>query len=241
MAKTEYIIFGSQPRLRKLASPCINLEGQLFSAKKSISYLGCHLDSSLSGESMALNTMSKVNGRTKFLARKAHLLDLVSLRILANSLVSCCFDYAICSWYGGLTKVLKDKLQVSQNKLIRLTLGLAPRTHVGKQHFQLLGWLPLEARSVQLQLNIVHNIYNNRAPDYLKNYLQRNRDMHTHNTRASIADLCIPRFKTNMGKCSFKFWGATNWNLLPPLIKCISSRHNFKKKVKSWLLDKVNN
>lgn len=79
MAKTEYILFGSQPRLRKLASSNIDLGGQTFPAKTSVSYLGCILDSSLGGETMALKTMSKVNGRTKFLARKAPFLDTASL------------------------------------------------------------------------------------------------------------------------------------------------------------------
>ena len=239
MAKTEYVLFGSKPRLCKLVSPTIVLEGQSFVAKASVSYLGCHLDSSLGGETMALKTIQKVTGRTKFLARKFPFLDQSSLFLLANSLVSSCFDYAISSWYGGLTKVLKDKLQISQNRLIRLTLGLAPRAHVGKSLFLKLGWLPVHARFVQLQLNMVHNIYNNRAPEYLSSHFQRCGDTHSHNTRASTADLRLPCFKTNMGKCSFKFAGASNWNMLPLQIKDTNSLGVFKKKVKQWLTDKI--
>lgn len=239
-AKTEFILFGSQPRLRKLTLTDIDLGGQIFSAKSSISYLGCSLDSNLGGKSMALKIMGKVNGRTKFLARKAQFLDSASLRLLANSLVSCCFDYAICSWYGGLTKALKDHLQISQNKLVRVVLGLASRDHVGKQHFQQLGWLPLEARSVQLQLRVVHNIYNKRAPEYLRDYFQRTGDRHAYHTRASRADLCLPTcFKTNMGKSSFRFEGALNWNKLPLDFKNTSSQHLFKKKVQTWLSDNL--
>ena len=92
MAKTEYILFGSKPRLSRLSSPDIVLGGQIFPAKNSVSYLGCILDSSLGGETMALKTISKVNGRTKFLVRKAPFLDAASLYLLASSLVLCCFD-----------------------------------------------------------------------------------------------------------------------------------------------------
>lgn len=239
VAKTEYIVFGSQPRLRRLKSPYIDLGGQHFTAKSSVSYLGCLLDNNLGGESMALSIMGKVNGRTRFLARKAQLLDSECLRLLANSLVSCCFDYAMCSWYEGLTKALKDKLQTSQNKLIRVVLGLEPRDHVGRQQFQQLGWLPLEARSVQLQLRVVHNVYHNRAPEYLGDHYKRSGEAHGHYTRASQLDLCLPRFKTNLGKCSNKFSGAANWNRLPPQVKAIASQPLFKKKVKTWLLDNV--
>ena len=144
-----------------------------------------------------------------------------------------------CAWFGGLTKTLKAKLQVSQNKLVRLTLGLAPRAHVGKEHFQELGWLPLKARKKQLMLGIVHNITTNRAPEYFSNYLPRRGDAHAHNTRASIADLCLPRFRTKTGKRSFKRCGAKYWNALPPNFKALENRLTFKKNVKTLFLNQV--
>ena len=147
--------------------------------------------------------------------------------------------FRLVSWYGGLSKALKDKLQVSQNKLIRLVLGLSPRDHIGKERFQQLGWLPIDARAVQLQLSMVYNICNNRVPVYLKDYLKRSGDTHDHHTRASVADLCLPRFKTKMGKNSFRFSGAVNWNMLPLEIKSISSVCSFKTKVQSWHRENV--
>ena len=137
---------------------------------------------------MASKVMSKVNGRSRFLARKAPFLDAVSLRLLANSLVLCCFDYGLGSWYGGLTKALKDKLQVSQNRLVRVVLGLTSRDHVGKLQFQQLGWLPLEARAVQLQLGVVHNVCHHKSPAYLKKHFIRSRDAHAYYTRATFGN-----------------------------------------------------
>ena len=147
MAKTEFIVFGSKPRLHKKELSSISLGGQLFPAKPSVTYLGCCLDSNLDAGSIASKVMSKVNGRSRFLARKAPFVDAVSLRLLANSLVLCCFDYGLGTWYDCLTKALKDELQVSQNRLVRVVLGLTSRDHVGKLQFQQLGWLSLEASS----------------------------------------------------------------------------------------------
>ena len=147
VAKTVFIVFGSKPRLHKKELSSISLGGQLFPAKPSVTYLGCCLDSNLDGGSMASKVMSKVNGRSRFLARKAPFVDAVSLRLLANSLVLCCFDYGLGTWYDCLSKALKDKLQVSQNRLVRVVLGLTSRDHVGKLQFQQLGWLSLEASS----------------------------------------------------------------------------------------------
>ena len=109
---------------------------------------------------MASKVISKVNGRSRFLARTAPFFDAVSLRLLATSLVLCCFDYGLGSWYGGLTKALEDKPQVSQNRSVRVVLRLTSRGHVGKLLFQQLGWRPLEARAAQLQLRGVHNVCN---------------------------------------------------------------------------------
>ena len=240
IAKTEFIVFGSKHRLERRTLSSINLGRQVFHAKPSVIYLGCSLDSSLDGESMALKVMSKVNSRTRFLSRKAQFLDTASLRLLANSLVSCCFDYGLCSWYSGLSKALKHKLQVSQNKLVRVVLGLGPRIHVGKHQLQQLGWLPLEAREVQLQLRMVHNICNNKAPAYLSNHFVKSRETHSYNTRASLTDLRLPSFNLDtFGKCTFKYRGAVNWNKLPSEIKVISSNSYFKKMLKSWLIDNL--
>jgi len=50
--------------------------------------------------------------------------------MLALALVQCHFDYACSSWYSSLTKKTQSKLQVSQNKLIRIILKLPVRTHL---------------------------------------------------------------------------------------------------------------
>ena len=141
--------------------------------------------------------MSKLNSQTRFLVRKAPYLDSVCLRLLATTLVLRCFDYGLGSCYSGLNKALKDKLLVSPKRLVRVVLGLASIDHVGKHHFQQRGWLPLEARSVHLQLRVVHNVCNNKSPAYHKNHFTMTRDTNAYHTRASTADLFWPKFKTN--------------------------------------------
>ena len=124
VAKTEFIVFGSKPRLhKKELQVSASVGSSSLSSRHSVTYLGCSLDRNLDGESMASKVLNKVNGRSRFLDRKATFLDAVSLRLLANSLVLCCFDYGLGSWYVAL----KDKLQLSQNRLVRVVLGLTSR------------------------------------------------------------------------------------------------------------------
>lgn len=57
-------------------------------------------------------------------------------------------DYSICS--GFRQKTLEEELQISQNELIRVVLGLSSRAHVGKQ-MQKLRWLTSKTGVKQLQ------------------------------------------------------------------------------------------
>ena len=64
------------------------------------------LDESMSGETMALRVIKKINSRLKY------------------------------AWYPNLSKKLKNKLQVTQNKFIRFCLKLQSSEHISNEHFQ---------------------------------------------------------------------------------------------------------
>ena len=57
-----------------------------------VKYLGCILDQSLSGESMALNVIDKVNSPLKFLHRRNRFLTPPLSRLLCNALIQPLFD-----------------------------------------------------------------------------------------------------------------------------------------------------
>ncbi len=73
---------------------------------------------------------------TTFLARHVSFLDKQLMKLLASCLVSCHFDYACISWMSDLSRGWLDKLQKSQNKLIRLVSGFSRFTHVEVSHFR---------------------------------------------------------------------------------------------------------
>ena len=82
-------------------------------------YLGCILDQSLSGESMGLNVIDKVNSRLKFLHRQNRFLTAPLRRVLCNALIQPLFHYDYTAWFSNLSKRLKLHLQASQDKCIR--------------------------------------------------------------------------------------------------------------------------
>ena len=61
------------------------------------------------------------------------------MKVLATALIQCHFDYASTSWFGGLSKFMKGKLQIAQNKLIRVVL-----LHLHCLLFGVLGWVSVQ-------------------------------------------------------------------------------------------------
>ena len=75
---------------------------------ENVKYLGCILDQSLSGESMALKVIDKVTSRLKFLHKqKTHFLTAPSRRLLCKALIQTFFDYPCTDSFLNLSKRVK--------------------------------------------------------------------------------------------------------------------------------------
>lgn len=83
----------------------------------------------------------------------------------------------------------------------------------------------------QIRLGLVYRSIYGPAPRYLSDYFPRVRDAHNHSTRSGVADVCLYRFRSNAGKGTFLYTGASEWNELPLPIKTTSSLDSFKKNV----------
>ena len=99
------------------------------------------------------------------------------------SLIQCHFDYACSFWYPGLSKLLKNRLQVTQNKIVRFVLKLDPRSHVGNEEFKSLGWLPMHRRVDQIILNHVFKINTGKSADYMHEHFIPASSIHSYGTR----------------------------------------------------------
>lgn len=113
LGKTEAILFGSKIKLRRSPGFKVLVGDSEINVKDSVSYLGCVLDSHLSGVGQAQKVLTKVNQRVRFLSRISKFLDKKAMLTLASALIQPYFDYACCSWYNGVSKHLKHRLQTA--------------------------------------------------------------------------------------------------------------------------------
>ena len=125
---------------------------------------------------------------------------------------------------------------MTQNKTVRFIKNLGPRTTIGKQELQSLGFLNVEHKIKQLRLNHAHKIFNNKCPSYLNNNFVKINDHHNYNTRPSPFNFVTTKIKgTESTTCYYN--AIRDWNSLPDTIKSITHIKRFKIEVKRHLLD----
>ena len=233
--KTKCILFASKNKVKKAAPLNINYKGVVIKQHSKVNYLGCILDETLSGESMGLHVLKKLNSKLKFLYRKSKFLSPFLRRLLCNALIQPHFDYACTAWFPNLNQSLKKKLQTNQNKCIRFCLQLGNRSHIGLDEFKAINWLNVNERFDQCVSSSVFKFFNNKSPTYMAEiYIPV-----TNNgiaTRNRFLKLKQPSRRTRQGQNCLSFVGPSIWNKLPEKIKESKSLNNFKHKIKDYFL-----
>ena len=98
------------------------------------------------------------------------------------SFIQCYFDYACSFWYPGLSKVLKNKLQVTQNKIMRCVLNMYSMTHEGPDVIKSLAWLPVSKRVDKIILNHVFKVKSGQSPDNMVEHIIPASFIHSYGT-----------------------------------------------------------
>ena len=195
-------------------------------------------DQNMSGATMATKVVKKVNARVRFLYRVSKYLDVKTLKLLAAALVQSHFDYGSAAWYSGISNHWKSKLQICQNKLIRVVLKLHPQCHIDVNHFSCLNWLPVCQRVSYIKACHIRRILSGSAPSYMLNNVIYSYNIHSHNTRSNGASLVLPHFRTKLGQNSFIYSAVSIWNNLNSSVQSCDDLNRFKSKCKSCLFQK---
>ena len=197
--RTKSILFASKFKIKKVRKLNIKYGNIQIKQHSKVKYLGCILDETMSGETMALSVINKINNNLKFLYRKNRFLTPTLTRLLCNALIQPHFDYACSAWYPNITKKLKNRIQTSQNKCIRFCLQLDKTTHMSHKEFETLNWLPVTERFNQCINSIVFKYVNDQCPNYLNEVFQIAPENNIQ-TRGSFLKLKSPSAKPTQVK-----------------------------------------
>ena len=231
--KTKSILFGTKFKVKKVRKLNIKYGDIQIKQHSKVKYLGCMLDETMSGETMALSVINKINNKLKFLYRKNRFLTSTLRRLLCNALIQPHFDYACSAWYPNLTKKLKNRIQTSQNKCIRFCLQLDKMTHTSHKEFETLTWLPVTDR-----FNQCIKFVNNQCPNYLNEVFKAASENNIQ-TRGSFLKLKCPSRKTNADQITLFYIGPTIWSKTSDTLKRTKNHNTFKHILKEHYLKEL--
>ena len=150
------------------------------------------------------------------------------------------FDYACSAWYPSLNKRLRSKLQILQNKCIRFCLNLNNRTHIGRNEFEQISWMPVNDRFKQIINSISFKFCNNTSPPYMNDVFKPAGQPNT-TTRASLLKLNQPLRRTNHGQNNISYIAPIIWNNLPNSLKTSDNLNTYKHRVKEHFFYQIRN
>ena len=233
--KTKVIIFASKLRSKNVRQLNIRYNHINIKQHSQVTYLGCVLDETMSGESMALKVINKINGKLVFLNTKKRNLTKEFRRILCNALIRSHFNYACPAWYPNLNEKTKKKIQIMQNKCIRFCFKLDKMHHISEEEFKLINSLPTSTRADRYINTMIYNFVNNACPYYLNEIFEFVPHCRI-GTRSHFSKLKNPFRKTNTRRKTIYYIRPSIWNSLPDSLKKVNNLNTFKHNVKKHYL-----
>ena len=230
VAKTEFLLIGTRQRLALLNElPILKIGENIVKNVSTTKTLGVIVDQNLSWEDHIEHITKKVVSGLGAIKRIKPFVPENTLLYIYNALIRSHFDYC-CEVWGCVGKVLKDKLQVLQNRAARLILGTDNRTssHLVRG---LLNWDNLEEMRNKRKALLMHQVFNKTAPERLVNLFSLLSNKTNYDLRGASHKFTFPLPKTECLKKSFSYNGAEVWNSLPLELREIQSFTSFKKKL----------
>ena len=206
-----------------------------------ITYLGCILDETMSGEPIAYKTIKKINSRLNYLFRAKHFLTPRLIRqLLCKALIQPHFDYVWTVWYPSLIKKLKNKIQTTKNKCVQFCLNLEKIARLSQNEFEKLNWLSISDRFNQCVLLITFKFVNKIRLNYLNEVFmwatESNRTL-----RNDYRKLKHPFHKTAASQNLFSFLGPSKWKKLFEFKKKLHKIDTFKQNLNKKYLAQLTN
>jgi len=128
-----------------------------------------------------------------------------------------------------------QKLQLVQNFVARIISGATKFEHTTPSRKN-LGWLPVKKQAYLRDAIFAFKCMTGCAPTYLTSQFATRRHISDRTTRNS-QQLNIPLFKTAAGQRSFHYRIVNLWNWLDKELILCKDVANFKKTLKSRMLD----
>ena len=226
IAKTEFMVIGSNQRVHALSNNQINseIDGKSIKRVNEAKSLGLLIDEHLSWTKHIDEKSKTISSAVGALKRIRPFISESSALQIHQALILPHFDYCSSVW-DELNVTLSDKLQ---NRAARVITGSSYDTSTSFL-LKRLHWDNLSTRRKKLKAMLMFKTIKGLSPMYLQNLFSIRST--SYNLRDSEIKLDLPKPRTNYRKRSFGDSGALLWNSLPVNLRKIDSLGCFKREI----------
>ena len=237
--KTNFIIFHTHKK-KVLVEQVRELKVYDYSIKRvnCVKYLGMHIDDQLKWDQHVNNLCITLTKNFHIFYSLREILNPNLKRQLYFSMVYSRIIYGIVI-YGACRSSLLKKIQVLQNKLLKVLFKMPFRTDTTKMHLDLDILKVHDIYRYQIK-KFVYESLNESCIVQFHKYYRYNNAIHDQNTRQQN-ELYKPRIKTNYGKSSLRYYGVVLWNRVDIKIRRSTTLDSFKGALRQTIIDSYRN
>ena len=189
----------------------------------------------LHSESSLLKSLTKRLNALKMISKVASF----KTRLMVENGIFCSKVLYCLPLFGGTEEFVLNSLQVIQNEAARVVTKL-DRFTSSLQLLRQTGWLSVRQLVFLYSVLLVVKVQTSKKPAYLAECLKSD---YKYNTRISRQNLIQwgPEFraKKTLTHCSWRWYGAANFNRIPQDLRRISDLRIFKTKLIPWIKDNI--
>lgn len=201
-----------------------------------VKYLGLILDSGMTFSSHVENLIAKLNYIRYNIRRNSKYLNTTTKYKMYNSLIASHLNYLPAFW-GQTTAQIINKLQIAQNKVIKVLFNKPPSSDT-RQLYNDLNLLKIKELVYLDSVKLIYKIKNNLVDTGIN--LRYASDVHTHHTRSRYNIYILPTAR-NIPRRKITYQAATWFNELTNNITGSDTIKVFTSKVKDQLFQRRQN
>ena len=219
--KTEFMIFGTNPRLKKLSNPPINLSYRNVPVfyTTTYTYLGVLLNSTLNLSEHLTKSFRKSAGRLRLLRRIRFAINSDTAAKIYNAMIIPLITYCPMATTPTIIEKQKRQLNILEDRAQRI---------IGKNTI-----LPDVTNIMKKRCCVqVFRSINEDICESLRNYFELT-DIRSNRSKGKT--IRLPRIRIETARHSFYFYGAKIFNSLPAEVRNADDLKDFKKGLHQFL------
>lgn len=236
ISKTKFMIIKNKQKIIDQTDLRILIDNENIEKVSEIKYLGVMIDENIDFNAQTNYICKKAGQKVGMLSRMRYKLKIEQRLTIYKAIIAPHFDY--CS---SIIFIMNDsqleRIQKIQNRAMRAIMNVKKRTHI-KLMLDTLGWLSIKQRVTFLTLKFIHKIIHGKAPQYLKEMIDKRCKYHNHNLRNN-ENININRCKRTNTQNSLVIRGFNMYNSLTNDIKQEKNEYRFENRLKQWIKNNI--